>query len=640
MFFFVIIVFALITIVIFGYWEIHNLNKDFKHNTDILKQEYENEQKIMIRNEVQKMTYYIKNLIQHYVSRKSTHDIKAAKEEILTNLVKQHFGKEGYFFGSTYQGDPLFSNGIITIGTGSVWDLTDPNGVKIIQEQIQKVTESEGGFVRYSWNKLGETKLTPKISYVTGINKLQWIIGAGIYIDDIDELVAAEEFELHQKVKRQILALVIFGIFFLIAFYIIAKVISKKIKNDFDLFFNFFRNMENPTARIDETKPDFPEFVVLAHATNFMMERREKSEEALKVSEEKYKMLIENQVDMLVKIDLEERFLFVSSSYCKTFAKKEKELLGVKFTPVVHPDDIKATRKAMQNLYAPPHICHIEQRAKTKDGWRWLYWVHTAVFDDGGNVISIIGVGRDITKRKQAEEQIKKDLKIKTALLQELYHRTKNNMAVISSMLKIQATNSNDEFVHTTFMEVNNKIKAMSLVHEKLYQANDLSSINLNDYIQDLVLQIKQSYSQLSANVSLKFEMDDKIFVLIDSAVPLGLVLNEMVSNVFKHAFPNNEKGKIFIKLFKDKNNYINIQLSDNGIGVPADQDLKKIESMGIQSMISLIKYQLNGYYRYDADRGLKWHVKFKDNPQKKKGISAMGYESDFQCWLPKFFGK
>lgn len=494
MFFFVIIVFALITIVIFAFWEIHNLNRDFKHDTDILKQEYENEQKTMIKNEVQKMAYYIENLIQHYIGRKLTHDIKTAKEEILINLVKQHFGKEGYFFGSTYQGNPLFSNGIITIGTGTIWDLTDPNGVKIIQEQIQKAKEPEGGFVRYSWNKLGETKLTPKISYVMGIDELQWVIGAGIYIDEIEELVAAEKLELHQKVKRRIMALVIFSIFFLVVFYIIAKIISKKIKNDFDLFSNFFRNIENPTARIDETKPDFPEFVALANATNFMMEQREK-----------------------------------------------------------------------------------------------------------------------------AEEQVKKDLKEKTVLLQELFHRTKNNMAVISAMLKMQAANSNDEFVHTTFMELNNKIKAMSLVHEKLYQVNDLSSINLNDYIKDLVLQIKQSYSQMSANISLKFEMDDDIFILIDSALPLGLVMNEMVSNVFKHAFPNNEKGKITIKLFKDKNDFINFQISDNGIGIPIDQDLKKIESVGIQSMISIIKYQLNGYFRYNTDNGLKWHIKFKDGPQKKR---------------------
>jgi PAS domain S-box-containing protein len=124
---------------------------------------------------------------------------------------------------------------------------------------------------------------------------------------------------------------------------------------------------------------------------------------ALKESEEKYRLLVEHQTDLLVKVDREGRFQFVSPSYCRMFSKTEEELLGKAFMPLVHPDDRETTEKEMENLYHPPHTAYIEQRAMTKDGWTWLAWLDTAVLDEKGDVTEIIGLGRDITDRKQVE---------------------------------------------------------------------------------------------------------------------------------------------------------------------------------------------------------------------------------------------
>ena len=129
--------------------------------------------------------------------------------------------------------------------------------------------------------------------------------------------------------------------------------------------------------------------------------------EALRESEEKYRLLVENQTDLVVKVDLEGRFLFVSPSYCKTFGKKEEELLGQKFLPLVHEEDQETTTEAMKALKFPPHTAYLEQRAMTKGGWLWLAWVDSAVLDDEGEIKEIIGLGRDITERKQAEEEKK-----------------------------------------------------------------------------------------------------------------------------------------------------------------------------------------------------------------------------------------
>ena len=131
--------------------------------------------------------------------------------------------------------------------------------------------------------------------------------------------------------------------------------------------------------------------------------RRKEADEALRLREANYRLLVENQMDLVVKIDLDGRFLFVSPSFCRTFGKSEDELIGNTFMHLVHEDDREATAEAMENLFVPPHTAYIEQRAQTKDGWRWLAWLDTAVVDEHSEVTAIIGVGRDITDRKETE---------------------------------------------------------------------------------------------------------------------------------------------------------------------------------------------------------------------------------------------
>ncbi len=250
-----------------------------------------------------------------------------------------------------------------------------------------------------------------------------------------------------------------------------------------------------------------------------------------------------------------------------------------------------------------------------------LFWEAAAIspiFDKQGRIINYIKVAKDITEHKLAEEQIKKDLKIQTALIQEIYHRTKNNMAVISAMLSMQARNSDSEYVKSTFREIRNKIKAMSLVHQKLYQANDLSNISLKDYIEDLTKLIMQSYCYLSKKTKLKFDLQD-VKISIDSAIPLGLIINELISNIFKHAFPNSQEGEIFIRLFKEDNETINLELSDNGVGFPKDFDPLKDGSMGLASVFSIVENQLKGEISVKSENGLKWYIKIKDNHKKAR---------------------
>jgi len=178
---------------------------------------------------------------------------------------------------------------------------------------------------------------------------------------------------------------------------------------------------------------------------------RKKIEQALRESEENYRMLVENQTDMVVKVDAHGNFLFVSPSYCKFFGKHANELLGKNFIPLVHPDDVESTKKEMGKLYSPPYFCKIQQRALTPQGWRWVSWTDTAVLNESGQVTAIIGVGRDITERKKAEQQwieskmsLEGSLAEKSAHLQAMSHEIEVFGNTVSSYFDALLTSIRD----------------------------------------------------------------------------------------------------------------------------------------------------------------------------------------------------
>jgi PAS domain S-box-containing protein len=239
------------------------------------------------------------------------------------------------------------------------------------------------------------------------------------------------------------------------------------------------------------------------------------------------------------------------------------------------------------------------------------------LMNDRGSVKLMTGICIDITDIKEAEDRIRKGLEEKDILIKELYHRTKNNMMVICSLLSLESHHLNDEKTKEMLKEIENKIKSMALVHQMLYQTKNLTNINLQLYIEELSGLLKSSYSSKN-NIS--FKMDLKKFeVAIDMAIPFGMVLNELITNSFKYAFPENENGEIFISLDKKADDEIELVYSDNGIGIPGNFDILNQKTLGIQTITNIIRHQMQGEIGYSSENGLRYHIKFKDNLYKER---------------------
>lgn len=234
------------------------------------------------------------------------------------------------------------------------------------------------------------------------------------------------------------------------------------------------------------------------------------------------------------------------------------------------------------------------------------------IFDNNKELIGVVEIARDITEFKRNEVILAKSLEEKEILLKELYHRTKNNMNVISSLLNLQTRNINDDNLKEVIKNSIARIRSMSLVHQKLYNSSDLSGIKFKDYIESLITQITGYYIFPGRSVDVILNIDD-YDLSIDVAVPLGLVINEIITNSFKYAFNESKKGEIFVSLKKDNENFL-LSISDNGIGISNEYDILNRKTFGISLIFDLVEKQLDGKVDFENNNGLKYNIFFKDN--------------------------
>jgi two-component sensor histidine kinase len=215
----------------------------------------------------------------------------------------------------------------------------------------------------------------------------------------------------------------------------------------------------------------------------------------------------------------------------------------------------------------------------------------------------------EITERVRKEAQIKASLEEKEALLKEIHHRVKNNLQVISSLLNLQSSLVADPQALEVFQESQHRIRSMALVHEKLYQSESLAQIDFAEYVRTLTTYLFNSYGDRAQHITLDIQAED-VFLGIDTAIPCGLILNELVSNALKHAFPNGQEGKIRVEICVGSEQQSTLTVSDNGVGLPESLDLHNTTSLGLQ-LVNILVRQLDGTMEIHGQGGAEFKIGF-----------------------------
>jgi PAS domain S-box-containing protein len=335
------------------------------------------------------------------------------------------------------------------------------------------------------------------------------------------------------------------------------------------------------------------------------------AQSALSESEEKYKILIENMGDALVYSDNDEKILFVNENLCRLAGFEKHELIGKNASELLAVGDYQKTVKDKAALRKTGISDTYEVKMLNKEGDElWIEISGAPHRDSSGNVIGSIGIHRDITDRKKYEKTIEENLKQKEMLLREIHHRVKNNLQIISSLLNLQAGYINEDKYGVMFHESQNRIKAMTLIHEVLYRSGDLSVINIYEYISNLIRHLFNSYR---ANINkIRYEIiASGVYLDIDTAIPIGLIINELVSNSLKYAFPDGREGLISVTIEDMAGNLCLLQCKDTGIGYSGNNDNAGLKTLGLR-LVKILADQMSAKSDLITDNGVCYSFIFK----------------------------
>lgn len=347
--------------------------------------------------------------------------------------------------------------------------------------------------------------------------------------------------------------------------------------------------------------------------------QRKKAEETLIDTKRRLRIALDLAKMGSWEYDVEsDMFTFDDQFYSlyRTTAEKEggsqmsSKTYAAKFIP---PEEASVVAEEIERVLStddPNYSNEIEHVIVRADGEKRVIVVRNGIEkDEYGNTIKILGVNQDITELKKAQNEINKTLKEKEMLLKEIHHRVKNNLMVISSLLNLQSKYIYDEEARDIFRESQNRAKSMALIHERLYRSTDLKRIDFGDYIRTLSNDLYHTYMPEKSRININMDLEN-LMVDINTTVPLGLIVNELITNSMKHAFKEGE-GEINI-IFHKKGDEFTLIIGDNGVGLPADLDFKNTETLGLQ-LVNNLTAQIDGAIELERSRGTRFKITFKE---------------------------
>lgn len=338
-----------------------------------------------------------------------------------------------------------------------------------------------------------------------------------------------------------------------------------------------------------------------------------RAEKALQTSEKFNRTIINNSPISITARDRKGHLIIANKAWLKLWGKtakdkKNSDLIGFDKHYLYLDKYIDKVKEIYLNggeLFIPELKIHVKGDSEE---FRWISQYFYAIRNETGDVDRVINLTSDITEGKKAQSKLEISLKEKEILLKEVHHRVKNNMQIISSMLKLQSSYIKDPKALELFVDSQNRVKSMALIHEKLYQSDNFENVDFYQYVRILTSNLIRSLSVNPEYVNLIIEIDN-VLLNINKAIPCGLIINELISNVFKHAFTGEKKGIVRVVMKQEEKNYL-LQVIDDGKGFPDNINFKETDSLGLQ-LVSALNTQLHGDISMRVDNGTTFEIKF-----------------------------
>ncbi len=517
-------------------------------------------------------------------------------------------------------------------------------------------SDAEGNLI--SFNEKGEQISTDKKGFFTDMFEFTFPL---VYIDENSKphnvgywIVYSNQMIILNRVKYGFILILINSIIkttalWFIFYFIIRKILGvplEKLKNDIEQI--NMENLENVHMTIPSRRNN--EFKMLEVAFNAMignlnhsrqkiveinqnlektvkertielqaaidwlrLENKERltAEKKANISEYNYRALFDNSTDAIFVHDIDTGIILdCNRTMLEMYEYSKDEVINSSIDrfSAQQPPYTQSLADGWINKARKEGSQCFEWLAKRKD--QTVFWGEVVLKQASiGNDQRLLAFVRDISERKQAEDQIKASLKEKETLLQEIHHRVKNNMAVISSLLALQEDRVDDSITKEILRDSQNRVWSMLMIHESLYRSDNLSAINLESYLTELGKNIIQNYS-MASTVQYIVEAET-IMINTKQASPVGLIVNELITNCLKYAFPDDRAGEIVLSLKSIKENGIELAVSDNGVGIPEDFDLKSTDTLGLKLVKLLAEDQLRGLIEMESNNGTKFTIKF-----------------------------
>lgn len=367
-------------------------------------------------------------------------------------------------------------------------------------------------------------------------------------------------------------------------------------------------------------------FFILITATFlfFVIRRKNQSIQSLfanvRRSMKDFRDTFEQSAVGIAHMSVDGEWIRINKKLCNILGYSRSELLSTPIADIIHPDDLQEGYRKDQKLIDGEWDSYVtEKRYITKSGRCISARLTKSVIKDRqGNIKYLSGILEDISKQKETENQLLESLQEKKRLLSEIHHRVKNNLAVISGLLELQAFNSTNQAVKKILKESLMRIKSIALIHESYYKSETLAGVYLDEYLNNFVNYVRQNFANTHEHITLNYATD-RVPLNINQAIPCGLLLNELLINAYLHAFEAKKKGTISIEL-SQKGKSVILQVSDNGVGLPESVNIQNPTSLGLTIIQTLVK-QLDGSISVQREQGTIFTITF--SKVDKKGSSG-----------------